>query len=44
VEYLSDDKLSSLTLVLHDNMKFSFLIKNQQEADALYEQIRDALP
>lgn len=43
VEYLTDDKFSSLTLLLHDGLKFSFMIKNQQEADTLYEQIRDAL-
>ncbi len=44
VEYLSDDKLSSLTLLLHEGLKFSYLLKNQSEADSLYEQIRDALP
>ncbi len=44
VEYNSDDKLSSLTLLVKDGLKFSYLLKQQNEAETLYDQIRSALP
>jgi hypothetical protein len=39
----TDDKLHSLTLLLHESIKYSYAFKNLQEAEKIYDQFTQAL-
>lgn len=39
----TDDKVHSLTLLLHESIKYSYAFKNLQEAEKIYDQFTQAL-
>jgi hypothetical protein len=43
LDYLYQDKIHNLTIMLKDNIRYNYCFKCQGDAEKVYEQLRDSL-